>query len=180
MTMERKSRIAMKITMALVGAGLWAAILVPAAGGQRAPLTVDGATRALAYGGADARWTERAAALAASSGEAAQAIGRVAQAASLDGAARARALEALAQAGTSDAQAAMRAALSSPAARADAAYPLLVARLAGVETPTFETLVYLASLRSEAQAAGELALAEAAAPSCHHLHQARAPLGHKR
>ena len=136
--------------------------------------------RALVYGTGDARIGERMAALAAANADAARAIGRVATAANVDGQTRERALAALEQAGTSDAQAAMRAALSSPAARADAAYPMLVARLSGVEAPTLETLLYLANVRSQATAAGELALAEAASPVCHRLHQARAPLSHKR
>lgn len=178
--MERKSRLGMKITLGLVAAGLWGASLLPAAGAGRRTLTVDGATRALVYGTGDARFGERAAALAASRPEAAAAIGRVAAASNVDGPARQRALEALERAGTSDAQAAMRAALSSPAAKADATYPMLVARLAGVAEPTFDTLVYLASLRADATAAGETALAEAASPLCHRLHQARAAVGHKR
>ena len=73
-----------------------------------------------------------------------------------------------------------RAALSSPAAQADATYPMLVARLAGVDKPTLETLMYLARVRGEATAAGQSALAEAASPVCHRLHQARAPLSRKR
>ncbi|HEY2747434.1 MAG TPA: hypothetical protein VGL86_22580 [Polyangia bacterium] len=179
--MERKSRLAMKITMGLLGAGLWGASLVSTAAGEaRAPLTIDGATRALVYGTADARLDARMAQLAASNAQAAGAIGRVAAAANVDGVTRQRALAALEAAGTVDAQAAMRAALSSPAARGDATYPMLVARLGAVETPTFETLMYLAEVRAEASASGELALAEAASPVCHRLHQARAPLSHKR
>ena len=178
--MERKSRLGMKITLGLVGAGLFGASLLPAAGAGRSALTVDAATRAIVYGTGDARLGTRVAALAATSAQAAAAIGRVAAAGNVDAAARERALEALAGAGTSDAQAAMRAALSSPAARGDAAYPMLVARLAGVEQPTFDTLVYLASLRADAAAAGQVALAEAAAPVCHRLHQARAAGGRKR
>jgi hypothetical protein len=181
MTMERKSRFAMKITMGLVGAGLWAAsFATTAAGGQRAPLSIDVATRGLIYGTSDARFDDRMAALVASNAEAARAIGNVAAAKNVDGRARARALAALQLAGTSDAQSAMRAALSAPAVQADAAYPMLVARLAGVETPTLETLMYLASVRADATAAGELALAEAASPVCHRLHQARSPFSHKR
>ncbi len=177
--MERKSGTAMKITMGLVGAGLLAASVVPASGGRRAD-TVDGVTRALVYGAADASWTERAAALAAGNGEAARALGHVAEATNLDGNARDHALEALARAGTVDAQAAMRHALAAAPVRADAAYPILVARLANVESPTFDTLVYLAQLRASATAAGELALAEAASPVCHRLHQARASKSHQR
>ena len=178
--MERQSRLAMKITMGLVGGGLWAASLASTAASTGAPLTVDGATRALVYGTGDARFGERLATLAGSNAEAARAIGRVAAAANVDGRTRERALAALEAAGTTEAQAAMRAALSSPAAQADAAYPMLVARLAGVETPSFDTLMYLASVRAAATANGEPAIAEAAAPVCHRLHQARAPLAHKR
>ena len=166
--------------MGLAGAGLWAASLAPTAASTPAPLTVDGATRALVYDTGDARMSERMAVLAASNAEAARAIGRVAEAKNVDGGTRQRALGALQLAGTREAQAAMRLALSSPAAQADATYPMLVARLAGVETPTFETLRYLATIRDEATANGELAIAEAASPVCHRLHQARAPLARKR
>ena len=168
----------MKITMGLVGAGLLAASALPADGGRRGRDTVDGATRAIYLGAPNA--TERAAAVAATSADAASAIGRIAEATNVDALTRSRAIDALAIAGSADAQAAMRHALSAPPVRAQAAYPMLVARLAGVETPTFDTLLYLAQLRATATTAGELALAEAAAPVCHHLHQARAPLAHKR
>ncbi|MGZ3406391.1 MAG: hypothetical protein ACXVDD_12630 [Polyangia bacterium] len=175
--MERK----LKIGLGMAGAALLAAGLLPAAhGGRRARLTVDGATRALVYGQADAGWTARAAELVAGDAEAARAIAHVAEATNVDGMARARALDALAAAGDANAQEWMRHALSSPSLRADAAYPMLVARLAGVESPTFETLIYLAQLRESARSAGQLELAEASAPVCHRLHQARAPLAHKR
>lgn len=178
--MERNSRVGMKVTMALAGAGMLALSLMPASGGQKADMTVDTATRALVYGNADATWTTRAAALAAGNGEAARAIGHVAEALNLDGVARDHAIEALAIAGTADAQAAMRQALASTAAKNDAAYPILVARLANVETPTFDTLVYLAQLRATATRDGQLELADAASLAGHRLHQARAPLAHKR
>jgi hypothetical protein len=178
--MERKSGRAIKITVGLVGAGLFAASVLGAERGPRADATVDGVTRALVYGGADARWTERAAALAAADADAARAIGRVAEATNIDGATRDRALDALERAGTVEAQAAMREALSAPPVRGDAGYPMLVARLSAVETPTFETLVYLAQLRATATTAGQLALAEAASPVCHRLHQARASKSHQR
>ena len=74
----------------------------------------------------------------------------------------------------------MRHALSSAPVQLDAAYPMLVARLAGVEAPTFDTLVYLAQLRATATAAGQPELAEAASPTCHRLHQARASKLHQR
>ena len=138
--MERKSGKAMKITFGLVGAGLLTAGMLSSATGAhrggRAALTVDTATRALVYGGADAAWTERAAALVAADGEAARAIGHVAEAANVDAAARARALDALGRAGSVEAQQAMRHALSSPTFRGDPAYPLLVARLSSLSTPT--------------------------------------------
>jgi serine/threonine protein kinase len=51
---------------------------------------------------------------------------------------------------------------------------------AGVEAPTLETLLYLAQLRDAATTAGQPELAEAAAPVCHRLHQARTLLSHKR
>jgi hypothetical protein len=175
--MERKSGKAMKITFGLVGAGLLTAGMVSSAtGAQRgacAAMTVETATRALVYGGADATWTDRAAALVADNGDAARALGRVAEAENVDGMARSRALEALGRAGSVDAQAAMRHALSSPTVRGDAAYPMLVARLSALPTPTFDTLVYLAQLRASAIDAGQLELAEAASPVCHRLHQAR-------
>jgi hypothetical protein len=184
--MERKSGKAMKITFGLVGAGLLTAGMLSSAtgaqGGGRATMTVNAATRALVYGGADATWTDRAAALIAQNGEAARALGRVAEAENVDGVARARALEALGRAGSVDAQEAMRHALSSPTVRGDAAYPMLVARLSALPTPTFDTLMYLAQLRSTALDAGQLELAEAASPVCHRLHQARggASPSHKR
>jgi hypothetical protein len=176
--MERKSGKAIKITMGLVGAGLLAASALPADGGRRSLDSVDGATRAIWLGAPNA--TERAATLAATSGDAAAAIGRVAEAENVDALARDRALEALARAGTVASQAALRHALSAPSVRGEADYPMLVARLAAVETPIFDTLIYLAELRATATEAGELALAEAASPVCHRLHHARAPLGHKR
>jgi hypothetical protein len=176
--MERNSRIGMKVTMALAGAGMLA---VSAMWGEQKPaITVDAATHALVYGNTGAGWTTRAAALAAANGEAARAIGHVAEAVNVDSAARDHALEALALAGTADAQAAMREALASPAAKNDAAYPILVARLANVETPTFDTLVYLAQLRETAKTDGQMELADAASPAAHRLRQARAPLAHKR
>lgn len=185
--MERKSGNAMKITIGLVGAGLLSASLFSsgasdAFAGRRAAMTVDAATRALVYGGADASWTDRAAALAAKDGDAARAIGRVAESANVDGVARARALEALGRAGSVDAQEAMRHALSSPVVRSDAAYPLLVARLSALPSPTFDTLLYLAQLRANATDAGQLDLADAASPVCRHFHQARgaAAPAHKR
>jgi len=184
--MERKSGKARKITFGLVGAGLLTAgMLSPATGahsGGRAAMTVDAATRALVYGGADATWTDRAAALVAQNSDAARALGRVAEAANVDGVARARALEALGRAGSVEAQEAMRHALSSPTVRGDAAYPMLVARLSALPAPTFDTLVYLAQLRSAATDAGQLELAEAASPVCHRLHRARGGVSpsHKR
>jgi hypothetical protein len=179
--MERKSGKAMKITIGLVGAGLLAASVLEAHGGARAPMTVDAAARTLVYGGETADWVDRAAALVAEDGEAARALGRVAEATNVDGVARARALDALGRAGSSDAQEAMRHALSSPALRADAAYPMLVARLSALETPTFDTLVYLQQLRATAIDAGQVELAEAASPVCHRWHQARAASpSHKR
>ena len=178
--MERKSTKARKVTIGLVGAGLFAASVLAAEAGRRPAATIDGTTRALVYGGADAGWVARAAALAAQSGEAARAIGRVAEATNVDGAARDRALEALERAGTDEAQEAMRHALSAPPVRGAAAYPMLVARLSGVETPSFDTLVYLAQLRATATTAGQRELAEAASPVCHELHQARAARSHQR
>ena len=175
--MERKSKLAMGLT----GVALLAASLLPSAqGGRRQRLTIETAARALVYGQADASWTRRAAELVAGDGEAARAIARVAESANVDGVARSRALDALAAAGDPTAQEAMRHALSSPSLRADASYPMLVARLAGVEAPTFETLIYLAQMREAARSAGQLELAEASAPVCHRLHQARAPLSHRR
>lgn len=171
----------LKITIGLTGAALLAASLLPAAyGGRRERVTVESATRALVYGQADGSWTARAARLVAGDPEAAQAIVHVAEAANVGGETRARALDALAQAGDDGAQEAMRAALSSPSVRADATYPMLVARLAGVEAPTLDTLIFLAQLRESARAAGQLELAEASAPICHRLHKARAPLSHRR
>ena len=178
--MKRNRRIGMKVTMVLAGAGMLAVSVMPGSREQKSDLTVDAATRALVYGSADATWTTRAAALAAANGEAARAIGHVAEAVNLDSAARDHALEALALAGTADAQEAMRQALASTAAKDDAAYPILVARLANVETPTFDTLVYLAQLRATATRDGQTQLADAASPAGHRLHQARAPLAHKR
>jgi phosphohistidine phosphatase SixA len=174
--MERKS----KIVMGIAGAALVAVSLLPAAhGGRRERLTVDGATRALVYGQADASWTRRTAELVAGDADAARALAHVAEASNVDGVVRSRALDALAAAGDAPAQEAMRHALSSPALRADATYPMLVARLAG-ESPTFDTLIYLAQLRESAKSASQLEVAEAAAPVCHRLHQARASLAHKR
>jgi hypothetical protein len=175
--MERKN----KILMGLAGAALLVTTLIPAAhGGRRERLTVDSATRALVYGQADASWTARTAALIAGDADAERAIAHVAEAANIDGMARSRALDALALAGDATAQEAMRSTLSSPEVRADAAYPMLVARLSGLEAPTFETLIYLAQLREQAKSTGQLELAEASVPVCHRLHQARAPLSHKR
>ncbi len=178
--MERKSKKAMKITIGLVGGALLTASVLGAEGARRAPATIDGTTRALVYGAADGAWVERAATLAASNGDAARAIGRVAEATNVDGVTRDRALEALERAGTVEAQEAMRHALSQPPVRGEAAYPMLVARLSGVEMPTFDTLVYLAQLRATATAAGQVELAEAASPVCHRLHQARAAKSHQR
>ena len=175
--MERK----IKITIGLTGAALVAASLLPSAyGGRREPITVEGATQALVYGQADATWTRRTAELVAGDAEAARAIAHVAEATNVDGVARSRALDALAAAGDANAQEWMRHALSAPSVRADATYPMLVARLAGVEAPTFETLIYLAQLRESAKSAGQLEVAEASAPVCHRLHQARAPQPRKR
>src|SRR4051794_39326601 len=106
--MKRNSGKAMKITFGLVGAGLLTAgLLSPATGATgdgRAAMTVDAATRALIYGGADASWTDRAAALVAHDGDAARALGRVVEAENVDGVARARALDALGRAGSVEAQ----------------------------------------------------------------------------
>src|SRR6476620_8595086 len=101
----------MKITMGLVGAGLLAASALPADGGRRGRDTVDGATRAIYLGAPHA--TERAAAVAATSADAASAIGRIAEATNVDALTRGRAIDALAIAGSADAQAAMRHALSA-------------------------------------------------------------------
>ncbi len=179
--MKPKNGRMLQITMGVAGVALLAAsVLGPAQGRERRCLTVDRAVQALVYGRADASWTRRAAELVASDGEAAGVLGHVAGAAHLDGVARGRALDALALAGGPAAQEAMRDALSSPSLHADAAYPMLVARLAGVAAPTVETLIYLGQLRQEAVATGQIELAEASTPACHLLRQARTPLGRRR
>jgi len=120
--MERKT----KIIIGLVGAALLAAT-ASAAAGRRKPDTIDVATRALYFGAPQA--TERAARLARTSAEAAHEIGRLAEATNVDPLARDRAIEALARANTAGARNALRHALSSPAVRAAADYPMLAARL---------------------------------------------------
>jgi hypothetical protein len=120
-----------KILMGLAGVTLLAAGLMSSAeGGKRRPLTVDSATRALVYGQADASWTTRAAELVARDPDAARAIAHVAEATNVDSLTRMRAFDALAASGSPRARLAMRQALASPTLRADAAYPMLVARLA--------------------------------------------------
>lgn len=155
--MERTGDQAKKITLAVAATLVFSWCVLP----SRAPAapTLDGVERALVIGRADPAWVAKAAALATADARAAARLGRDAEATNLPPGARDRALAALAQAGTPEAQQALRAALASPAVARDAAYPLLVARLADVRAPTVETVTFLAETHAAAVLAQDRELA---------------------
>jgi hypothetical protein len=164
--MDPKSKWMMKVTIGAVAAGLAMLSLLPAPAGHVA-MTPDTAARALVFGRADAAWTEHASELAAMSPAFANRLSQLARSNQVSPLGRGAALDALVRAGTPEAQSSLRAALAADTVREDSAYPLLLARLGAVKSPTVETIAYLDHVhRAAVQAqASELASASASALS---------------
>ena len=154
--MGTKSTKWMKLTMGAAAAGLSILSLLPA---PDAPMTEDGAARALVLNRADDAWTRRAVELTNEDPAFAARLAQLAESDQVDGIGRGHVLDALARAGTPAAQQAMRAALTAPAVAQDGAYAILVARFASVQSPTAATLAWLGQTHVDAVAAGQTQLA---------------------
>jgi hypothetical protein len=187
--MGPRNTLMMKLTMGAAAAGLSLLSLMPS---SRAERTTDHAVRELVYGRADAAWTRDASAMATMSPAFAEELARLCESNEVGPLGRSRAIEALAQSGTPEAQTTLRAVLDRDAVQADAAYPLLMARLGAVQSPTTDTIAYLGRTHEAAVAASATELAAASESALHDAmsnrvanliarrHQARTFLGHKR
>jgi hypothetical protein len=146
--MDRNDSRKLKVTAGLVAAGV-IGLTVQAQGGRNT-MNADAAERNLVYGQVDASWVKRTSKLVQAEPELAARLERIAISKSVDDVRRGQVLDALAQAGTEPAQKAMRETLAALQQQGDPVYPVLLARLGQLTSPSQDTLSYVSVARVRA------------------------------
>jgi hypothetical protein len=156
--MQRNDSKKLKITTGAVAAAVIG--LTVQAHGHRNDITGAVAEHTLVYGHVDSDWIKRTSKLIAAEPDMAARLERIAVSNGVDDVRRGQVLDALAQAGSEPAQKAMRETLT--ALDHEPVYPVLLARLGQLTTPSAETLSYVSVQRMRGFDEGNSELAYAA------------------